>query len=166
MKQQIIKEIHEWMETFVEKSNPKFGNMPPCPYARQARLQNKIDIKDLDDDYLVCLVDAARTWTDEFDVVIFVETIVDRYDPSELSAIVEEVNKRVMPMDIVCLEDHPAEPEIINGVQMNNGKYVLVLMQRLSKINDASKHLESTSYYKHWTKENLDDVKNWRFEKD
>ena len=46
---------------------------------------------------------------------------------------------------------------------MNNGKYVLVLMQRLSKINEASKHLESTPYYKTWTKENLDDVKNWRF---
>ena len=163
MNKKIVKEIQAWMQSFVEKPNPKFGNMPPCPYARQARLQNKIDIKDLDKDYFVCLTDAARTWTDEFDVVIFVERIVNRYEPQELSAIVEEVNKRVMPMDIVCLEDHPHEPEIINGVQMNNGKYVLVLMQRLSKINDASKQLENTSYYKHWTRENLDDVKNWRF---
>ena len=163
MNKKIVKEIQAWMQSFVEKPNPKFGNMPPCPYARQARLQNKIDIKDLDKDYFVCLTDAARTWTDEFDVVIFVERIVNRYEPQELSAIVEEVNKRVMPIYIVCLEDHPHEPEIINGVQMNNGKYVLVLMQRLSKINDASKQLENTSYYQHWTKENLDDVKNWRF---
>ena len=40
----IVESIVKWMETFVEKPHPTFGNMPPCPYARQFRLQNKVNI--------------------------------------------------------------------------------------------------------------------------
>jgi len=35
-------EITTWMTDFVEKSHPSLGNWPPCPYARQARMADKI----------------------------------------------------------------------------------------------------------------------------
>ena len=42
--QHIVDSIVKWMENFVEQPHPSFGNMPPCPYARQFRLQNKVKI--------------------------------------------------------------------------------------------------------------------------
>lgn len=42
--QPIIDSIVNWMEKFVEKPHPSFGDLPPCPYARQFRMQNKIKI--------------------------------------------------------------------------------------------------------------------------
>jgi hypothetical protein len=65
--------------------------------------------------------------------------------------------------DIVALEDHPNDPEIINGVKMNFGKCILVLVQRLSVINRKSEWLRAEGYYDNWSEENLDDVVNWRF---
>ena len=52
-----------------------------------------------------------------------------------------------MGNDFVALEDHPDDEENINGVIMNNGKYPIVLMQRLSKIQMFSGFLKKKGYY-------------------
>ena len=67
-----------------------------------------------------------------------------------------------MSKDIVALEDHPDDEEDVNGVKMNFGKCIIILVQRLSKINEASELLKKKGYYDVWSKENLDDVVNWR----
>jgi len=41
----------------------------------------------------------------------------------------------------------------------------LVLVQRLSKLNNASEILKNQGYYDNWPKENYDDVVRWRFQK-
>jgi hypothetical protein len=64
----------------------------------------------------------------------------------------------------VCLEDHPDDEEYIDGVQMNHGGLILVVIQRLSKINKHTKMLQEGKYYDRWSKDNLDDVVTWRFE--
>ena len=74
-----------------------------------------------------------------------------------------DVNKNyLMPMNLLALEDHPQAEENVNGVIMNNGKYPIVLMQRLSKIQNFSNILKKQGYYDVWSEENLDDVVNWR----
>ena len=42
---EIVGKLTKWMTEFVEMPNNKLGNWPPCPYARQARVNNKIAIK-------------------------------------------------------------------------------------------------------------------------
>ena len=41
-KDEIQLKLNQWLVDFVEKPNPLLNNWPPCPYARQARLSNKI----------------------------------------------------------------------------------------------------------------------------
>ena len=41
----ITEKLIKWMTEFVEVPNDKLGSFPPCPYARQARISNNIDIK-------------------------------------------------------------------------------------------------------------------------
>jgi len=62
----------------------------------------------------------------------------------------------------VILEDHPQITEKVKTVKLNNGHYILFLVQRLSKLNRYSKMLEKGPYYKNWSKTYLESVKGFR----
>jgi hypothetical protein len=72
------------------------------------------------------------------------------------------LNQAFMPRDVVILEDHPKIKEKVKTVKLNNGEYILFLVQRLSKLNRYSKMLEKGPYYKNWSKSYLQSVKGFR----
>lgn len=37
-------DILNWVENFVEQSNPSLNDWSPCPFARRSRLENKLQI--------------------------------------------------------------------------------------------------------------------------
>ena len=39
----IVQEIKEWSKHTLEVSNPEFNDLPPCPYAKAAWQENKVD---------------------------------------------------------------------------------------------------------------------------
>ena len=39
--------IKNWIKTFVTKPNPVFGNLPPCPFAQKAIIDNKVEFQEL-----------------------------------------------------------------------------------------------------------------------
>ena len=39
--------IKNWIKTFVTKPNPVFGNLPPCPFAQKAIIDNKVEFVEL-----------------------------------------------------------------------------------------------------------------------
>lgn len=155
------KSVLDWVENFVEKNNPGLNNWPPCPFARRARLEGRFHIRpgtefDADAEEII------NTWDDTYDVVACVYDAAS-FTPEELSSRVEQLNKNIsLPKDILVLEDHPIDTEIVNGVVMNQGTYILVLYQRFSKVNDASAELKNKGYYDLWPKEYYDRVVGWR----
>ena len=40
-------EVIRWVKEFVEVPHPMFADYPPCPYAKQARMQGKVDFVEL-----------------------------------------------------------------------------------------------------------------------
>ena len=36
------KSVKDWITNFLDKQNPAFNNLPPCPFAKQAMLDDKI----------------------------------------------------------------------------------------------------------------------------
>ena len=48
------------------------------------------------------------------------------------------------------LDDHPADQEIVNGVCMNQGRYALALVQRLSELNDKAASIAKNGFYNNW----------------
>jgi hypothetical protein len=152
-------EIKHWVEEFVSVKNETLNKIP-CPFAKQALLDDKIKYISTEriGEALSNLVD---NWTDKYEVVVvYTDTLL--YTPGEVSDIVKRFNELAMPRDIVALEDHPEDPEILNGVKMNFGKAILVLVQRLSKLNRASAILKQKGYYDDWPEENYIDVVKWR----
>lgn len=148
--------IEEWIEKFVSVHNDALNSIP-CPYAKAALIKYHET-----EDVGQSLSNTLNNWSDDAHVVV-IYTATTNYTPEELKTIVKDFNKVSMREDIVALEDHPDDEEIINGVKMNFGKCILILVQRLSVINRKSEWLKEQGYYDNWSEENLDDVVNWRF---
>lgn len=156
-------DIKDWVLNWVSVHNEQLGTIP-CPFAKQAVIADKIDystVQDLQGAESMCKLFAMGGLGSEMLIIGMDRTVVT---PKELVTFVKDLNERVlMPKGFVALEDHPDDEEIINGVKMNQGKWVLILIQSLDKINQASLQLQKQGYYNNWSVEAYDDVVSWRF---
>lgn len=165
MDQEKIKaELDRWMVEFVEANNAQLGNWPPCPYARAARVSGMIEVIFASVPELISAVRESVDTLATKDVVVicFDHTTIS---PEHLQEFVADTNKMLMPIDYVILEDHPNAPEYVNDVNMNFGHCGLLVIQKLSKLNNAADKLKGQGYYDTWDQEALDEVVTWRYEK-
>ena len=109
----------------------------------------------------------THIWDFDFDKKDVLVIIADpeQYTAKETVRIADKLNRAFMPRDVVILEDHPKIHEHVKGVKLNNGHYILFLVQRLSKLNRYSKMLENGPYYRNWSKDYLGSVKGFREKK-
>lgn len=162
--QKIKQQLDQWMIEFVEANNSQLNNWAPCPYARAARLGNMIHTVFATVPELVQVIRESIDTLATKDVVV---VCFDHHDisPEHLQEFVQGMNKMLMPLDYVILEDHPDAPEYVNGVKMNFGHCGLFVIQKLSKLNTASDKLKTQGYYDAWGQQALDEVVTWRREK-
>ncbi len=147
-------DIESWMVNFLEVPHPSLGNWPPCPYARSARLKRSYAVFLGTDPYYDLKHRGAQGMGDR-------EVIIYAYDPAEwsheqFSASIAQANTEcLLHRDILALEDHPADPEIVNGVCMNQGTYALALVQSLSDLNNKAQLVARKGFYHAWPEEYL-----------
>jgi len=160
-KETVTKDILHWSETFVEVPHPSLGGWPPCPFARQARLNRTVEVLIGADPYFD-LRNRARWGMGTQEVIVYA------YDPAEwpyerFHTAIETANTEfLLRKDILALEDHPDSVEDVNGVIMNQGKYALVLVQSLSKLNIAAQQMGAKGFYHTWPEEYLTGLFNHR----
>jgi hypothetical protein len=165
MNQELIKQqLNEWMINFVEKPNPQLGNWAPCPYARKARIENKIVILFAEADDLENQVELALSRLEGENAVEAFAVCFDhtKITPEELESRMQKFNAELMPRNYVVLEDHPGYQEYIAGVRMNFNHCGLLLVQYLSQLNEAAAKLKDKGYYDVWSEKNLEWVVKWR----
>jgi len=147
-------DIEQWIENFVEVPHPSLGGWAPCPYARKARLDRDYSIR-LGLAPIHDLIQIGKSGLDGKSVVIIA------YDAreisfEELSYAVSVCNKEfLLPADLLALEDHPADPEVVNGVVMNQGTYALALVQNLTDLNAKARTVAQRGFYDSWPEEYL-----------
>ena len=158
--------IQKWISEFVTKPNPVFGNLPPCPFAQKAIIENKVEFLELNS--IACYNTLYQhIWDfnfEEKDVLCMIAR-PDHFTAKETINLAHDLNQYFMSKDIVVLEDHPKINEYVKDVKLNNGHYILFLVQSLSKLNKFSKMLESGPYYKNWSKSYFESVKSFREKK-
>ena len=139
--------IKEWIFNILSKVNSDFNNLPPCPFAKQAYLQNKILIlESFNNENLEQLLN-------DYEVIIYA------LNPSEISA--EELYNKASSLSnntIVALDDHPSYEEKVGNTILNNGRYALILVQQRDKLEQARHLLKSKGYYNNWDDEYLRSV--------
>ena len=156
----VTQDIERWMTTFLEVPHPVLGGWAPCPYARRARLDRDFEVR-LGRNPFEDLV-AVSYGTLAKSVTIFV------YDPKfhpyeQFHAEIEFANKNhLVPRDMIALEDHPADPEIVNGISMNQGIYALALVQNLTDLNQKAQSMAQKGFYDTWPKDYLQALFNHR----
>ena len=160
---QAIEYITRWMKEFVEQEHPVFAGLPACPYARQARLSGRVRMIHMTsaEPDSNCWQHIGNTNFDDTDALVLILD-AKRWSLKYTHDIVDQLNSVFMPRDVVVLEDHPRQKEEINGVIVNNGRYTLLLCQRLSTLNRFSEILKKKGYYDQWSKKNIADVVTWR----
>ena len=149
---QAKQEITQWIVDFVEKPNPMLNNWAPCPYARQARVNNQVDIR------AGCfnpIDDLKQAGLGDYDVVAYVYG-PERWPADEFNQLVEIVNVSYLSQrGLIALADHPDDVEMVKGVSMNQGTYAIVFLQQADKLDDAAKQLGSKGFYDGWDEEYL-----------
>jgi hypothetical protein len=147
-------DIEQWIINFVEVPHPALGNWAPCPYARKARLDQDYTIRVGVNPYFD-LLNVAKDGLGGRSVLILA------YDPDEFfyaqfNNDIKVANEEVLLRnDLLALEDHPGDPEIVNGICMNQGTYALALVQSLSDLNQKSKLMAAKGFYDEWPEEYL-----------
>ena len=152
----VRKEIDTWIGTVITRPRSEFGGFPVCPFARGATTRICVG-RSIND-----LRRILETWDDSHCVVVFVHLMRPTFRKS--LRIADSLNRKYEHADLVVLTDHPDEPLEFNGFSPSNGKYVIFLIQRISKVNEATVLLSrSSGYYDSWSEENKDAVVRSRF---
>ena len=158
---QVEKDIEEWMDR-VGKRNKDLGHAI-CPYAAQAKKEKRVKT-------LFCAAETFREsvrslcneWDDHYEVVALV--IEGEISADELFGYCyESFESELKADDFFLLPDHPQRIVEIDGVGTRNGKVPLILVQRLSRLNEASLNLMKGSYYSNWDSELMDEIVHPRF---
>ena len=151
----VKQDIEQWIVDFVEVPHPSLGGWAPCPYARKARLDRDFDVR-LGLAPIHDLVQISRKGLEGKSVVIFA------YEPKdlsfkELSHAIDTCNREfLLSNNLLALEDHPDDPEVVNGVIMNHGTYALALVQSLSDLNEKAQLVAKKGFYDTWPEEYLE----------
>jgi len=161
-----VEQINNWIENFLSINNSAFNNLPPCPFAKQAMIDNKILCREITPeerisvhDYFIAeLENYSYHWPKNKEVVV-IGCKPDFISSEELSLAVETANHRFLKQrGYIALEDHPDEPEMILDTCVNQGEYALALLQPIDKLQRARKILQKQDYYKYWTEEYYKEV--------
>ena len=146
---QVTQDIEQWIQNFVEVPHPALGGFPPCPYARSARLKRSYSVYIGTDPYYD-LKNRARYGMGNKEVIIYA------YDPVEwprelFASSLGQVNQEfLLDADMLVLEDHPADVEMVNGICMNQGTYALALVQSLSDLDTKATQMAAKGFYDSW----------------
>ena len=136
-------QIESWILNFLSKPNSVFNNLPPCPYAKQAWLDGKVEVIETAPKHLeqqICKI--LETFPDDKDLVMFV------LDPNEVSyEQLELISKQYKNEKFALLKDHPNECETVKDIVLNNGKYAIIFVQRREELTRTRKELAGSGYY-------------------
>jgi hypothetical protein len=151
---QARQEVLNWITGFVEKPNPLLMGWAPCPYARAARVRGEVDIRigTVPAEDLMTFVDQGMGTYQVVALIYDVQT----WDLDQFRASWRSQIDLLQPQDLYVLEDHPAEPEVVQGVTMNQGTYALLFVQLRSKLEQAAQQLSSQGYYHGWPQDYLE----------
>jgi hypothetical protein len=149
---QAKQDITQWAIDFVEKPNPLLNGWAPCPYARRARVDNKLDIRP---GSINPISDCAFQHMNDYDVIAYVYD-GDRFSAAEFNQAVDDLNAwHLRGRGMFALADHPADVETVNGVVMNQGTYAICFLQNLDKLNSHAAMLAEKGFYNGWPEEYL-----------
>jgi hypothetical protein len=146
-------DIEHWIETFVEVPHPALGGWAPCPYARKARIDRDFEVRLGNDPYRDAMNISVSGLNKS--VVIYAYE-AEAWSHMDFAYRLNQANQHwLLPHNLLGLEDHPDDQEIVNGISMNQGTYALLMIQNLSDLNEKAQLVAKKGFYHTWPEEYL-----------
>jgi hypothetical protein len=159
---EICDEITAWSAHTLQKPNPFYNNLPPCPYAQKAWQDNKVAILFKYEDSYQALYSTISQWENAFDLVIIVDMNFKK-DPDEFHEFLEGLNEVIskgffINRDMWLMGFHPHdEPnDFIDDnsfTQLVDDEYAMIFVQPLSTVQEAADKLVEKGYYDNYLEE-------------
>lgn len=135
-------DIEDWILNVLSKPEKVFANLPPCPFAKKAWMENKVDVKEF-----------TSFEQMESDIKDLKEVMIFRFgsiSAEDLENIAKEYNEKYP--NLLFLEEHPDLVECFGGLVTNQGTAMLIVQDR-KELEDARKQLKRTGYYDNWSED-------------
>jgi hypothetical protein len=145
--QDVKQHIRDWVDHKLSVPSALFNHLPPCPYARPALLNNKVDIRCGDGAELVnTLAEIGRTWDDRYELILIV-CEPDSIEADVLIPAMIKLNASLEASDFISFFDHPRAQDPKFKIKSGNEKYLVAGIQRLSYFVKAAKPLYKKDYF-------------------
>lgn len=168
----IYDDLKHWAQTQLSKRLPSLMNLPPCPFAAQAFVENKVTVIDSTGWMFTNMTLAKEAFWEFYlqeksEMLILVDTLYEAYTPEQMyacsDALLNDDNNGVW-----LIPFHPdSEGELSPISDYDDDDYVPLLgidyamcfVQPTSHLNKASRLLERRGYYENWEEDQLEDLR-------
>lgn len=160
---EVIQRMVEYMKEFLEKPHQVFRGLPVCPFARKARLDNRIlyKVHRFASTPDVAEMEMIREFCQEqrYEVLLVMHPEKQALTQLQMQEFLEKLNEKIAAAGLVAFGGHPQQDFQIQGICTRQEPYINFTVQFQQRLKDASDLLlRTTSYYQNWTTDNLRDV--------
>lgn len=133
------------IKEFLEKPHPAFNNMPPCPFVKKAREEDKLMFK--------CLNLTESTATVEEFLKTNYEAIVLIYPLETTEEEIIDTRDMLIKLfpDLAFFEGHPQNQFKVKDLYTRREPYPNIVAQYAVELNIKQTQLNKTKYYEHYT---------------
>lgn len=154
----------EYMKEVLEKPHQVFQGLPICPFARKARLENRILYKvhnflihpELTSDSPVMSMIDEFCQDPRYEVLLVLHPEQLALTQAQMQQFIDKLNETIAVRGLVAFGGHPDQEFNIQGIHTRQEPYLNFTIQFQQRLKDASDLLlKTTDYYQNWTAENL-----------
>ena len=155
----ITEDILQWSEYYLEPKNKHLGDVPVCPYAKQARMKKTYRILECHNfaNFQDTIIEGAKLVKDPDIQIVMVGCDDIGYTVDEFDSVVDILNRVLVPQDVYIMGSHPHDEEedepvefLETGDWQPDNEFMMVLIQKFDELEKASDNLRKTGYYEHW----------------
>lgn len=146
----MTEEMLDYLIAFVEVPHPAFGDLPVCPFVRQARVKNKIryevyEFGESSDPYLVKLLTEFAA-QGQHEALWIINPNKD-CKSSVAYMLADELQPLLMNLGLLAFGGGPDDPHTFKGVQTRREPYSNLVIQFQDLLSKARTTLDSTAYW-------------------
>ena len=158
-------DLRDWSRHVLEVPSLHLKGLPPCPYAKKAWLDNKVEVIEVATDDVVgyAIKNAYKVLSENKELIVTAS--YELPDALALQKSIDAINMLGAKQDLYFMCFHPdygAEDADLDFLYETDWQssieqdYCMVFVQRLSNVDDKSRVLEKQGYYEAFPKDEYD----------
>lgn len=147
--EEVLKDLEEWRD-YVSKPRQELDGFAICPFSRKADIV--FDIIKSEQEIVIDMIKRERSNVEMF-MLVDVNNILDNRTAVSIAKFFNQLSDKYK-----YFLDNPGNPVYMNGIDVSNKKYLIIIGQRVDVLTDARKKLKKTAYYKFLDKDYLREI--------